>query len=115
MTILWTITEVQNYKSEGEMLHGQNDKGFAIPTAPYLVPRIWIYVQALVRILRRIDRTECQERDALRQNHRDHRGQKLDAVAPQHKQHDLHLRNKYILYINSRLTTSVQKSESLPP
>jgi len=72
---------VQDYEREGEMLHDQNNDWLVAPAAPDLVPRVRIYVQAL-GILWHVDGTECQKRDALREDHRDHRRQKFAAVAP---------------------------------
>lgn len=75
------ITEVQDYEREGEMLHDQNDDWLTAPTAPNLVPRVRIYVQAL-GVLWHVDGAERQERDTLREDYRNHRWQKLAAIAP---------------------------------
>lgn len=81
ISLIRRITKVQDYESESEMLHDQNDDRPAAPTAPNLVPRARIYIQAL-GVLRHIDGAEREERDALREDHRDDRRQEFAAIAP---------------------------------
>lgn len=112
------------------MLHDQNYARCAAPATPrILAPHVWIYVQALGIIVRRIDRAERHKRDALRQNHCDHRRQELAAVTPQHEQSYLVMtyvciyikvkkKKRIIKYTSlnksTRKTTGVHSSRSLP-
>lgn len=63
------------------MLYDQNDNRLTTPAAPNLVPQVRIYVQAL-GVLWYIDGAKRQKRDALREDHCDHRRQELAAIAP---------------------------------
>lgn len=75
------LTEVQDYECESEMLHDQYDDRLATPAAPKLVSWVRIYVETLW-VLRHVDGAECQERNALREDHRDHRRQEFATIAP---------------------------------
>lgn len=69
------------------MLHDQEDR-LAAPAAPNGSFYFRIYIQAL-GVLWCVERAKRQKRDEIRQDHHDHRRQKLTAVAPQNEQRDL--------------------------